>query len=393
MVKDPQVFFELGGSKNFEDLSVQDFKWACEANAKVKEISMSEGAVESLFCQLNRDSSGKISLEEMKQTTMSARHFYKEAMVEDIILAALVGLSRRQSNGVHGEEFADLSLDLVRDSLKDKVPEALATRAEEVKDTLGRKEKADEKQNDQGIGKYSTAATATYGEVSAFAEGLSAIGTPHPKILEQMEKEVTKGPDSTDIFRAWNSGPNDTFPLKEWDFLYEPCVPASVSKNTSPTEWIPKHVYGGNRAPIRLQVFLHVLSATQMTSGIRFGDYKKAHELPETDPRWLHPEEVDFVHVIILRFVKSQLDAVSLINAFSKKAGLKGKYKLESARKKVGRIVVALSEGLNERDGSASSCTYEFLVAKLKGMSTEEEIEAILDHYHAKFAEENMSEA
>jgi hypothetical protein len=175
--------------------------------------------------------------------------------------------------------------------------------------------------------------------------------------------------------------------------MYEPFVQASVSKNTSPKEWIPKHVYGGNRDPIRLQVFLHALSATQMTSGIRFGDYKKAHELPETDPRWLHPEEVDFVNVIILRFVKSQLDAVSLINAFSKKAGLKGKYNLERARKKVGRIVVALSEGLHERDGSASSCTYDFLVGKLKGMATEDELEAILDHYHAKFAEENMSEA
>ena len=390
LVKDPKGFFELGASENFEDLSVQDFKRACEASVKVKGIRMSDGAVESLFRQLDRDHSDKISLEELKQATMLARHFYKEAMVEDVIVAALVGLSRRQSNGVHGEDFAHLSLDLVRDSLKDKVPEALATRAEEVKDTLGRKKEAVEKQNDQGIGKY---ATATYGEVTAYAEGLSAIGTPHPKILEQMKKETTEGPDSTDIFRAWNSGPNDTFSLKEWDFLYEPFVPVSVSKNTSLREWIPKHVYGGNRAPIRLQVFLHVLSATQMTSSIRFGDYKKAHELPETDPRWLHPDEVDFVHVIILRFVKSQLDAVSLINAFSKKAGLKGKYKLERARKKVARIVVALSEGLNEKDGSASSCTYEFLVGKLKGMATEEEIEAILDHYHAKFAEENMSEA
>ena len=60
----------------------------------------------------------------------------KETMVEDVIVAALVGLSRRQSNGVHGEDFAHLSLDLVRDSLKDKVPETLAMRAEEVKDTL-----------------------------------------------------------------------------------------------------------------------------------------------------------------------------------------------------------------------------------------------------------------
>ncbi len=390
LVKDPEGFFELGASDNFEDLSVQDFKRACEASAKVKGIRMSEGAVECLFRQLDRDSSDTISLEELKQATMLARHFYKEAMVEDVILAALVGLSRRQSNSVHGEDFAHLSLDLVRDSLKDKVPEALATCAEQVKDTLGRKDKAVEKQNDQGVGKY---ATATYGEVTAYAEGLSAIGTPHPNILEQMKKESTEGPDATDIFRAWNSGPNDTLSLKEWDFLYEPFVPASVSQHKPQREWKLKHDYGGNRFPIRLEVFMHVLSAIHMASGIRFGDYKKAHELPETDPQWLHPDEVGFVKVIILRFVKSQLDAVSLINAFGKNAGLKGKYNLERARKIVGRIVAALTEGLHERDGSASSCTYEFLVGKFKGIVTEEEIEAILEHYHAKFAGENMSEA
>jgi hypothetical protein len=166
-----------------------------------------------------------------------------------------------------------------------------------------------------------------------------------------------------------------------------------VNKHTPLNKWIPKHVYGGNRAPIRLRVFLHATSA--MTSGIRFGDYKKAHELPETYPQWLHIDEVDLVKVITLRFVKSQLDAVSLINAFSKKAALKGTYKFEWARMKVGRIIDALSEGLREKDGSASSCSYKFLVGKLteKGIATEGELEAILDHYHAKLAEANMSEA
>jgi len=96
---------------------------------------------------------------------------------------------------------------------------------------------------------------ATYGEVTAYAEGLSAIGTPHPKILEQMKQETTEGPDSTDIFRAWNSGPNDTCSLKEWDFMYESFVQASVSKNTSPKEWIPKDVYGGNLSIVKTPFF------------------------------------------------------------------------------------------------------------------------------------------
>ena len=384
-VKDPEGFFERGASENYGDLSVEDFKRACKASVPRKGIS--EGALKSIFCQLDRDNRGMISLEDLTKATEVARHFYKEAMVEDVILATLVQLSKRESNG---EDLAHLSFDLVRGAVKDKVPEALAKRAEEVRDMLGRKEKADKKQKDQGIGKF---AMATYGEATAYDEGLSSIGTPHPNIFEHIQKEATEGPDSKDAFTTWNSGEIHTSPLKEWDFVFDPFQPASVNKNTPLNKWIPKHVYGGNRAPIRLRVFLHVTSATLMASGIRFGDYKKAHELPETYPQWLHIDEVDLVKVITLRFVKSQLDAVSLINAFSKKAGLKGKYKLERAKKKVGRIVVALSEGLHERDGSASSCTYDFLVGKLKGMATEDELEAILDHYHAKFAEENMSEA
>ncbi len=163
-----------------------------------------------------------------------ARHFYKEAMVEDVILATLVRLSKRESNG---EDLAHLSVDLVRDAVKDKVPEALAKRAEEVRDMIGRKEKADKKQKDQGIGKF---ATATYG---GYDEGLSAIGTPHPSILEQMKKEATGRPDSTDAFTTWNSGEIHTSPLKEWDFVFDPFVPASVNKNTPLIKWIPKHVY------------------------------------------------------------------------------------------------------------------------------------------------------
>ena len=384
-VKDPEGFFERGASENYGDLSVEDFKRACKASVPRKGIS--EGALKSIFCQLDRDNRGMISLEDLTKATEVARHFYKEAMVEDVILATLVQLSKRESNG---EDLAHLSFDLVRGAVKDKVPEALAKRAEEVRDMLGRKEKADKKQKDQGIGKF---AMATYGEATAYDEGLSSIGTPHPNIFEHIQKEATEGPDSEDAFTTWNSGEIHTSPLKEWDFVFDPFVPASVNKNTPLNKWIPKHVYGGNRAPIRLRVFLHATSA--MASGIRFGDYKKAHELPETYPQWLHIDEVDLVKVITLRFVKSQLDAVSLINAFSKKAALKGTYKFEWARMKVGRIIDALSEGLREKDGSATSCSYKFLVGKLTGkdIATEEEIEAILDHYHAKLAEANMSEA
>jgi hypothetical protein len=58
-----------------------------------------------------------------------------------------------------------------------------------------------------------------------------------------------------------------------------------MSKDKPPTEWKTKHEYGGKHFPMRLQVFLHVLSTMQMACGIRFDDYKKAHELPFDNPQ------------------------------------------------------------------------------------------------------------
>ena len=44
------------------------------------------------------------------------------------------------------------------------------------------------------------------------------------------------------------------------------------------------------------QVFMHTLSAisseTTEASKCRFGDYKNAHLLDKSDPRWLHEKEV-----------------------------------------------------------------------------------------------------
>jgi hypothetical protein len=66
-----------------------------------------------------------------------------------------------------------------------------------------------------------------------------------------------------------------------------------------PKDWKPKHEYGGNRYPIRLEVFMHALSATEEgesgwagTKSTRFGEYKFADSLDKKDPRWLHAKEV-----------------------------------------------------------------------------------------------------
>jgi len=57
-----------------------------------------------------------------------------------------------------------------------------------------------------------------------------------------------------------------------------------------------------------------------------------------------------------------------LFNAFNKHAGLRltGKRRVERANMQARRIVEALSRALHEKDGSESTCTYEFILGKLK---------------------------
>ncbi len=355
---DPEGFFKLGAAENLEDLSFPEFMQACASIVP----GFLQAQAQSIFTKLDSNKNDKVSLEELTETTEVARHFYKESKCESVILAALLPL-------IAGEQplkaLAELSEGLLRDALVEKVIKALAKQANAVRETLARKEEFETREDEKGLGKCGT---ATYGGVADYDKGLQAVGFPHPKVLEQMKKETTEGSDSTQIFEAWNSGSNHTFPAKEWDFVVEPHKPESMSKDKHPSEWEPKHEYGGKRTPIRLQVFLHVLSVMHMPSGIRFGDYKKAHELPLDDAHWLHVAEVSVVKVVLLRLVKSQLGGVALLNAFNKHAGLRltGKRRIERANIQARRIVEALSKALHEKDGSESTCTYEFIVGKLK---------------------------
>jgi hypothetical protein len=267
------------------------------------------------------------------------------------------------------QALAELSEGLLRDAVVDKVIQALVKQANEVRETLARKKDFEALEKDKGLGKFGT---ATYGRVADYFKGLEAVGTPHPHILEHMRKETNESKDSAENLEAWISCPIQTFPAREWDFVVEPFEPGSIRKDKHPSQWQLKHAYGGKRFPMRLQVFLHVLSARQMASGIRFGDYKKAYELPVDNPQWLHVAEVSFVKVVLLRFVLSQLGGVALLNAFNKHAGLRrtGKSRYERAKMQACRIVEALCQALHEKDGSESSCTYEFLVDKLKVLFT-----------------------
>jgi len=360
IVTDPDAFFKLGAAQNLEELTFPEFMQACESIVP----GFSQGAAQNMFTRFDTNKHGKVSLEELTETIELARHFHKQSQCESVILAALMPL-------IAGEQplqaLAELSEGSLRDAVVDKVIKALAKQANEVRETLARKKDFEARENENGLGKFGT---ATYGGVADYFKGLEAVGTPHPHMMQHIRKEATQSEDSAEFFEAWNSGLNKTFPRKEWYFVVEPFKPESIRKDKHPSEWELQHAYGGKRGPIRLQVFLHVLSA--MASGIRFGDYKNAHKGEFEDPQWLHEAEVSFVKVVLLRLIKSQLGGVALFNAFNKHAGLRltGKSRYKRAKIQACKIVEALSQALHEKDGSESTCTYEFLVEKLKVLFT-----------------------
>ena len=91
------------------------------------------------------------------------------------------------------------------------------------------------------------------------------------------------------------------------------------------------------------------------------------------------------VKVILCRLIKSELNGLSLMEAFEtaqiqprnqKQAGIKAE-----------RIARAISEVLQEHDGSDSKCSYEQVLAHLRqrDVATEAEMEALLDHFHRKW--------
>ena len=84
------------------------------------------------------------------------------------------------------------------------------------------------------------------------------LGQPHPNILEELMKECQKCQDALDDFEAWNSGKNVTNSSKELDFVFDPYEKTEGWQEKDPEEWEPKHDYGGNRTPIRLEVLMHV---------------------------------------------------------------------------------------------------------------------------------------
>ena len=112
------------------------------------------------------------------------------------------------------------------------------------------------------------------------------LGQPHPKTLEELIRECQKFKDSLDDFKA---GPNFTNSSKELDFVMDPYETTEGWQEQDPEDWKPKHEYGGNRIPIRLQVL------------------SVSYEEEDTccQPSFLHPVRLDFmrVHPVLIQRV------------------------------------------------------------------------------------------
>jgi hypothetical protein len=280
---------------------------------------------------------------------------------------------------------------------------------------------------------------AAYGDAMPhFHRGLEILGgLPHPKIEEEMQKEFLSSNDSSTYFEAWNSGMNVTTSAKEWDFVTEPFRKDSVCGKILPKNWIPSHSYsydfetldidnsghctldeckavltkngwsekqvesffssrstngkisrddfvtiGGGRTPIRLQVFMHALSSSQVTNGstLHFGNFKGAHLRPQNDPLWLHEEEIGMVKLVLLRFVKSQLDGTSLANAF---ANVNSSVNISEPNEHAIKIARALTDLFHD-----PTCTFQSIIdsVTMSCIVTEMQIEALIDYFHKKLA-------
>jgi hypothetical protein len=387
-----------------------------------------------------------VSRKEFIDMRNAIRLFLKDAKCHEMLIEVLAGLvAANWKGGGDGdtsvadkttEVLTKLSVDEVRKEVAAVLPRRLRERGNEVK--REREERKKKLQVEEGQGKFAQLPTAAYGDTDDFHKGLEIIGLPHANTLEQLIKECQDSQDSNDTFEAWNSGLNVTTPKKELDFVMDPygfkgCVEKDWQEQ-DPKDWKPIHEYGGKRNPIRLEVFMHALSATEEAesgsagtkSANRFGEYKLANSLDKNDPRWLHAKEVcvcvythahararahththaytqvNMVKVVLCRFVKSQVTGQSLINSFAEAVKKNPKdvqeapaLSLKQADVRAAIIHTALSKGLCDGgDGSASKCTFAFVLQTVleKKAATEWELEALLDHFHALFASKPINE-
>jgi len=411
IAEDPEAFFAQADADRSKDLAWDEWQEICRVH--VEDISLD--TIRALYGEVARarDTTGTISHARFLQVGeeyRAVRHFIEDSECMGVLVDGLIStvneLRSTPPDGMQGEQAADggaahvLQLlshlsesDLqavaarLASPLCDQAAKMKRERTDRGLDPAVPHEKAD------GTGsKFADLHEAAYGPRKAFFEGLDRVGVPHPKATEAMEREFTQMKDSKQQFESWNSGKIETTPEKEFSFVKEPFKPESVSENLPPCQWETKHDYGG-RTPIRLQVFLHATWA--FWGDVRFGHFKCAYEYcyenGKRNPLWLHPEEVSMVKVVLLRFVKSQLDGLSLRAAF-KQGGLALEDK--EASLKADKIAQTLGSYFDRTDGPRSTSTFVGAVEALAvdAVATEKELEALIDYFHAKFKEQKIKE-
>ena len=112
----------------------------------------------------------------------------------------------------------------------------LCDRAAEMKRELAAQELDPDVPHEKADGtdsKFAALPEAAYGRRDDFFLGLEKVGVPHPKPVEEMEREFTKKPDSRKQFESWNSGKIETTPEKELDFVKDLAQNAESEKRVA----------------------------------------------------------------------------------------------------------------------------------------------------------------
>ena len=412
IAEDPEAFFAQADADRSKDLAWDEWQEICRVH--VEDISLD--TIRALYGEVARarDTTGTISHARFLQVGeeyRAVRHFIEDSECMGVLVDGLIStvneLRSTPPDGMQGEQAADGGAAHVLQLLSHlsetdlqavaaRLAGPLCDRAAEMKRELAAQELDPDVPHEKADGtdsKFAALPEAAYGRRDDFFLGLEKVGVPHPKPVEEMEREFTKKPDSRKQFESWNSGKIETTPEKELDFVKEPFEPESVSDKSPPCQWKKKHDYGGGRTPTRLEVFLHATWAFR--GDVRFGHFKCAYEYyyenGKRNPLWLHPEEVSMVKVVLLRFVKSQLDGMSLCAAF-KQGGLILEDK--EAPLKADKIAQTLGSYFDSTDGPGSTSTFAGAVEALAAdaVATEKELEALIDYFHAKFKEQKIKE-
>jgi hypothetical protein len=127
----------------------------------------------------------------------------------------------------------------------------------------------------------------------------------------------------------------------------------------------------------------------------RYGDYKTASSRSRDDPLYLNPEEIFLVKIVLLRFVKSQIEPVALRNSLHA-FGAAG---VEDLADRSIRISTALKNAFHDSrfasrfEARRCSAAYEVVQEAMLLVLSSLELEAMIDHFQMRLRTANFSRA